>query len=144
MLMIFAALFFVSQVMAQDAYVRSEATNFNISLDAGDTVSATGTVTKTVGLGAKHAVQLYLIQVDLDSVSGTPTQTAILSGSMDNSAYVNIDTVSWAGTTSDTTFYFTDISTGVAWPYMRVVAAESSTGKSLMTKLIGRFLDEVR
>ena len=136
---------FAFMAQAQDAYVPRSGTNFNINLDAGDTISDNSTtLSKTIGVGAKHAVQLYSIQVSLDSISGTPTEAWVLAGSMDNSNWTNIDTVSWAGSTSDTTFYYTDISTGVLWPYMRVLGTESGTAKAQLTKLIGRFADEVR
>ena len=142
---IFAALLFVNEVMAQDAYVNRNGTNFDVSLDAGDTISDNSTtLSKVINLSAKQSVQLYSMQVSLDSVSGTPTEAVVLAGSMDNVNYTTISTVNWAGSSSDTTFLFTDITTGVAWPYMRVKITEGGTAKALLTKLIGRFLDEVR
>ena len=135
---------FALSAQAQDAYVSSNGTNFIITLDAGDTISATGTVAKVIGVGAKKSVQLYSIMVTIDSISGTPTETVILAGSMDNTTFTTITSVSWAGSSSDTTFHYTDIATGVAWPYLRVRATEGSTGKGQMTTLRGRFLDEVR
>ena len=136
---------FAFNVQAQDATVARNGTNFNVFLDAGDTISNNSTTLyKVIGVGNKQAVQLYSIQVSLDSISGTPTEAIVLAGSMDNVSYVDIDTVSWTGTASDTTFYWTDISTGVGWPYMRVYITESGTAKAQLTKLIGRFFDEVR
>lgn len=136
---------FAFNVQAQDATISRNATNFNVVLDAGDTISNNGTTLyKVIGVGGKQSVQLYSIQVSLDSISGTPTEAIVLAGSMDNVNYVDIDTVSWTGTASDTTFYWTDIATGVAWPYMRVYITESGTAKAQLTKLIGRFIDEVR
>ncbi len=144
-LFVFASLVFASQMMAQDANVPRNGTHFNVSLDAGDTLSNNSTtLSKVIGIGNKQAVQLYSIMVTLDSISGTPTESIVLAGSMDNIAYVGIDTVSWAGTSSDTTFYYTDISTGVAWNYMRVLSTESGTAKAQLTKLVGRFIDKVR
>lgn len=144
LIVIFAAFLFATEIAAQDVTIGSNATNFNVSLDAGDTISATGTVSKVIGVGAKKSVQLYSIMVTVDSISGTPTETITLAGSMDNSTFTTISTVSWAGTSDDTTFHFTDISTGIAWPYIRVQATEGSTGKGQLTTLIGRFFDEVR
>ena len=136
---------FAFNVQAQDATVARNGTNFNVLLDAGDTISNNSTtLSKVIGVGNKQSVQLYSIQVSLDSISGTPTEAWILAGSMDNVNYVNIDTVSWSGSTSDTTFYFTDIATGVAWPYLRLKGTESGTAKAQLTKLIGRSFDEVR
>lgn len=132
-------------VEAQDATVTRNGTNFNVLLDAGDTISDNSTtLSKTIGVGNKVSVQLYSIQVSLDSISGTPTEAWVLAGSMDNSNWTTITTVSWAGTSSDTVFYYTDVSTGVLWPYMRVMGTESGTAKAQLTKLIGRFADEVR
>lgn len=136
---------FAFNVQAQDETVSRSGTNFNVALDAGDTISDNSTTLyKVIGIGAKQAVQLYSIQVTLDSISGTPTEAIVLAGSMDNVNYTNIDTVSWTGTSSDTTFYYTDISTGVAWPYMRVYITESGTAKAQLTYLRGRFLDKVK
>ncbi len=136
---------FTLGVQAQNAYVSANGTNFNLtsSLDAGDTVSATGTFAKVIGVGAKKSVQLYSIMVTIDSISGTPTETIILAGSMDNLTFTTITTVTWAGTSSDTTFHYTDIATGIAWPYVRV-RATGSAGKGQVTTLTGRFIDEVR
>lgn len=131
-------------VQAQDAFVSSNGTNFNVTLDAGDTISETGSVSKVISLGAKQSVQLYSIMVTLETVSDTPAETIVLAGSMDNETYSTITSVSWAGTSADTTFYYTDISTGVAWPYLRVSATEGGTAKGKMTTLRGRCFDEVK
>ena len=131
-------------VQARDAFVSSNGTNFNVTLDAGDTISETGSVSKVISLGAKQSVQLYSIMVTLETVSDTPAETIVLAGSMDNETYSTITSVSWAGTSADTTFYYTDISTGVAWSYLRVSATEGGTAKGQMTTLRGRCFDEVK
>ncbi len=143
MLVIFAAFLF-GDLMAQDARVSLNGTNFNLTLDASDTILNTNTLRKTIGLAAKRSVQLYTIQVTLDSISGTPAHTTTLNGSIDNSNWTTISTVSWAGSSSDTTFVLTDIATGVAWPFVSVLVTGSSTSKSQLTYLGGRFIDEVR
>ena len=138
------ALFAVG-ISAQDATVSRNATNFNVVLDAGDTISNNSTtLSKVIGIGGKQAVQLYSVQVTLDSISGTPTEAVVLAGSLDNVNYTTISTVNWAGTSSDTTFVYTDVSTGVAWPYMRVHITESGTAKAQLTSLRGRFIDKVK
>ena len=143
LLTIFAAL--CMTVAAQDATVQRLGSNFDVTLTAADTLSDNSTtLSKTIGLGAKPAVQLYSIMVTVDSISGTPTEAWVLAGSLDGVYYTDIDTVSWTGTDGDTTFIFTDISTGVLWPYMRVKGTESGTAKAQLTRLIGRFVDEVR
>jgi hypothetical protein len=145
-LFVFAFVLCVGQVMAQDAVVGRNGSNFKIALDAGDTITDTGTLSKVIGVGAKPSVQLYSIQVTVDSISGTPAESWVLAGSMDGVVYTTISTVSWtgSGTTQDTTFYYTDISTGVAWPFLRVKGTGSGTGKGQLTELTGRFFDEVR
>jgi len=136
---------FAFNVQAQDATVSRNATNFVVALDAGDTISNNSTtLSKVIGVGGKQAVQLYSIQVTLDSISGTPTEAVVLAGSLDNSNWTTITTVNWTGTASDTTFVYTDVSTGVAWPYMRVHITESGTAKAQLTDLRGRFIDKVR
>lgn len=136
---------FAFNVQAQDATVSRNGTNFTVLLDAADTISDNSTtLSKVIGVGNKQSVQLYSIQVSLDSISGTPTEAWILAGSMDNVNWTTITTVNWTGTSSDTTFFYTDISTGVAWPYLRVGGTESGTAKAQLTTLRGRFLDEVR
>ena len=144
LLAIFAAFIFTNELMAQDATVSRNGTNFNLTLTAADTILDSNTLRKTIGLGAKASVQLYSVQVTLDSISGTPAQTITLNGSIDNSNWSTISTVSWAGSASDTTFYFTDIATGIAWPYVSVLVTGSGSSKSQLTFLGGRFIDEVR
>ncbi len=142
---IIAAFMLSAEVVAQDYTVARNGTNFNIALDAGDTISDNSTTLgKVINVGAKQSVQLYTIQVSLDSISGTPTEAWILAGSLDNSNWTTITTVNWTGTASDTTFYYTDIATGVAWTFLRVMGTESGTAKAQLTKVIGRFIDEVR
>lgn len=144
---IFATLLFVNEVMAQDdaKTVDRNGTNIVFKLDAADTLSDNSTtLSKQIGLGTKQSVQLYSIQVSLDSISGTPTEAWVLGGSMDETNWVTISTVNWAGTTSDTTFYYTDIATGIAWRYLKVGGTEGGTAKAQLTALTGRFFDEVR
>jgi hypothetical protein len=100
LLTIFAAL--CMTVAAQDATVQRLGSNFEVTLDAGDTISDNSTtLSKTIGLGAKPAVQLYSIQVSLDSISGTPAQSWVLAGSMDNINWTTISTVTYIGSESD-------------------------------------------
>jgi len=136
---------FAFNVQAQDAIVSRNGTNFNIALDAGDTLSNNSTtLSKTIGIGAKQAIQLYSITVTLNSISGTPTEAVVLAGSLDNVNWTTITTVNWTGTTSDTTIIYTDVSTGVAWPYVRVQSTVSGTAKAQLTDMRGRFIDKVR
>lgn len=136
--------FFAVGINAQTETVAKNGSNFDFNLDAGDTLSDNSTtLAKYINLQGKPAVQLYSIQVTVDKITGTPTQAWTLDGSMDKVNWTNISTVNWAGT-ADTTFYYTDISTGVAWGYLRVLGTESGTAKGQLTELIGRALDKVR
>lgn len=142
---VLAFVFVTGQIYAQDVYVSKNGANAEVSLDAGDTLSNNSTtLSKVFYLGNKDAVQLYSIQVSADSISGTPAVAWVLGGSLDNSNYTTITTVNWAGSADDTTFVYTDISTGVAWPYLRVRGTITGTAKAQLTKLVGRFLDEVK
>ena len=90
---LFAAFLFSAELMAQDAIVMRNGTNFEVSLDAGDTISNNSTtLSKVIGVGNKLSVQLYSIQVSLDSISGTPTEAWVLAGSMDNVNWTTITT----------------------------------------------------
>lgn len=130
---------------AQDTEIVSKRnTSVVFTLDAGDTILNTATLDKVVDLRQKDVVQLYSFQLTLDSISGTPAHTTVLSGSMDNSTFYPVDTVAWAGSSADTTFYMTDISTGVAWKYLRFRVTGASTSKSQLTLLNGKVLDKVK
>jgi len=145
LLVIFAALLFTTEVMAQSKKTLArDGVNANFTLNASDTILNTNTLRKTIVLGAKKSVQLYSVHVTLDSISGTPAHTVTLNGSMDNSNWTTISTVSWKGTTADTSFVITDISTGIAWPYVSLLVTGSSSSKSQLTGLNTRWLDEVR
>jgi len=142
-LFVFGLLIFAGQMMAQDAFLSANGSNAVITLDAGDTLSNNSTtLSKVFYVGNKDAVQLYSIQATVDSVSGTPTEAWVLAGSLDGSNYTTITTVNWTGTDGDTTFMYTDVSTGVAWKYLRVRGTESGTAKAKLTSLVGRFLNK--
>lgn len=135
---------FAIGVQAQDnVSVSARGSNIDFKLDAGDTLSNNSTtLSKVIDLRSKQEIQLYSLQVTLDSISGTPTESIILAGSLDGTNYTGIDTVSWTGTDADTTFFFTDITTGVAWPFLRVQSTESGTAKAQLTELTGRVLNK--
>ena len=85
-LVIFAAFLFTG-LMAQDAVVDRNGTNFTVYLTSADVVEDTDTLDKVIDVSTKQSVQLYCIQVSLDSVTGTPAHTTTLDGSVDNSFY---------------------------------------------------------
>ena len=138
------ALFLVGTYAQDVVSLSRNAVNVDFALDAGDTILNTNSLNKVINLNGKQAVQLYSLQVKLDSISGTPAHTTYLEGSHDGTTYAAISNVAWTGGTTDTTFYFTDISTGVAWQHLRIRVAGASSSKSQLTVLSGKVLDKVR
>lgn len=135
--------FALSGFSQDNVSISETGSNFLFALDAGDTILNTNTLDKVIDVRRKDAVQMYNIQVTLDSISGTPAHTTVLAGSNDGVTYKTISTVSWTtGAPSDTTFYFTDVSTGVAWQYLRVRVTGSSSSKSQLTLLAGKVVDK--
>ncbi len=73
---------------------------------APDTINETDTVwAYTFGIDNLVDQMKSYVRIDLDSVSGTPLTTVALSGKYfwDDAAWTSISTVSWFGTTGDTT-----------------------------------------
>ena len=108
---------FALSMSAQDVSktIGRNASNLYYVGDASDTITNTDVWTMQLNLLGKDARQGYNIMVKLDSVSGTPADACVLAGSQDGSAWTTITTVSWTGTTSDTTFYYSDVAPGVLW-----------------------------
>ena len=142
-ILFFGLILFALTVSAQDVTktVGRNASNFDYTGTAADTITNTDTWSMVINTKAKDARQGYKIMVVLDSVSGTPADACILAGSMDNSTFANIDTVSWTGTSSDTTFYYTDVATGVLWNYLRIAITGTGTQKAKVNKIIGKVGD---
>ncbi len=143
-LFIFALLGIAAMTWAQD---ETQVLNRNASRvyyqgTAADTVLNTDTWDFAVDIAAKAAAQLYHLVVSLDSVSGTPAHTAYLRGSFDGSNFVDIDSVEWAGSSSDTTFYFSDLSTGILYDQVWIHLVGSSSSKSKVDFIEGKFVNK--
>jgi len=142
-------LFFAVSLSAQTTAVLGENDHgASFKGDISDVVDASGeSVVLKFDLQKKGSMQYYVIPVYLDSVSvGTTTQDetvpTYLSYSYDNVTYTNLDTVSFYGTDSDTTFTFSDVSTGVAYPFMKVTIAGNDSLEVGFDKAFGRFVDK--
>ena len=106
----------------------------NIRFLARDTVSNFDTL-YTIEIEHNQDVPVkYRIRQSFDSVSGTPTADIILQGrNFDSDAWVHIDTISWKGTTSDTTIIFEDIDTARYYMQFReYIDAESLTTQKFL------------
>jgi hypothetical protein len=100
----------------------------NASGIAFDTVSNTGSkalATRKVDL----FYDLVAIQVDIEKVSGTVAGTALIQGSLDNSNWVNIDTLSPSNVDSQA---FIKVIDQYPYSYLRV----SYTGAGTMAAII--------
>ena len=100
---------------------------------AADTaVSGTAkSITWAVNLNRQY---LYQVEAEIDELSGSASAIVILYGSNDNSHYYEIDTLAttFTGTeaqTADGTVGLQDLSTGVAWRYLKLTLSLSTTGK---------------
>jgi hypothetical protein len=115
---------------------------------ASDIVTETGdNLVKIFDLSRKDAAQYYSIPVYLDSVAYTatstsPTVSTYLAHSYDGVTYTNLDTVVFSVSDADTTFVFSDISTGTGVPYLRVTVAGVDSVSVRLNKFFGRFLDK--
>ena len=130
-------------VSAQDVTKSFSRVGSNVSYtgDAADTITNADVWTMQFNLAAKNSRQGYHLMVVLDSVSGTPADACVLAGSDDGSTWSTISTVSWAGTTSDTTFYYSDVATGVLWSHLRIAITGTGTQKAKVNKIVGKIGD---
>lgn len=128
---------FVGMTYAQDATLRAgrnqvaTLSTTNGKLTAADTISSNGVNYWVFEVDAGNPF-FYELAVSADSVT-TPTATFLLQESINNVVYSNVDTVSWAGSSSDTTFSFTQKSTSRKTKFVRLYG--SDTGKSLIDRL---------
>ena len=103
---------------------------YEYSLGASDTVSNNDTLWYAQLFLNKTEPIKYDIQVKVDSLSGTPTTDISLQGKVfESDSWTNITTVSWAGTTSDTTFTYTENSTAKYYRYLRVYNDANTTAQ---------------
>lgn len=103
---------------------------------AADTVTASTTFNYPVYLKVDRSV-VFLTSVQIDSVSGTPSITTTLQGSVDYITWYDIDTVITT-TGIDTSFTFTD-SVGNLWPFLRVNSVATATAQKSNIKVFWSF-----
>ena len=145
LLIILLSCFFLG-ILAQDKNysipvnkVSGEAyTWYTISFPATDTVSSTDTLFQVRIFTNQDYAYYYNIKHTLDSVSGNPAASIYLKGrNFDTETWSNIDTVSWVGTTSDTTFYYNSVSSRSFYRQLLIYhdAISDSTQKYKLTNL---------
>ena len=134
---------FTLTVSAQDVTqsIGRNASNISYTGNASDTITNTDSWDYQWSLAAKDKLQGYNIHVKLDSVSGTPADAAVLAGSQDNVTFTTISTISWSGTTSDTTLIFNDVSTGILYKHLRLRITGTGTQKAKVNKINGKIGD---
>lgn len=103
---------------------------------ANDTLTASTTFNYSVFI-AEDDLLRYRVTFEEDSVSGTPSFTSLLQGSMNNTSWVNLDTMV-VSTGVDSTFYFTN-TTGNDWDYLRVNTVGTATAQKSNIKVRWRF-----
>jgi hypothetical protein len=83
---------------------------YEYTLGASDTVSNNDTLWSAELLTNKIAPLLYNIKVKLTKVSGTPKSTVYLQGKLfSDDTWVNITSLTYGGTTADTTINWSNI-----------------------------------
>ena len=107
-------------VFVLNAQVKTDAVKLNGGV--GDTIIASATKYSTVVNVNSSYATTYDWTVRMDSVSGAPNVTVTRQWSNDQSNWVDIDTVTWAGTSSDT-----------SWSY----AAQTQKGQYNRLKYVG-------
>lgn len=142
-LLIAIGLVLIVALNAQDRTQSVSRVGSNVTFvgSASDTITNTDNWDYQWNLAAKNSLQGYNLHVKLDSVSGTPADAAVLSGSQDNSVFTTISTISWYGTTSDTVLIFNDVSTGVFYRHLRLRITGTGTQKAKVNQIYGKIGD---
>ena len=143
LILIISAIFFVITLSAQD-YSTSLGTNAsNVSFNGADTdiITDTDSWAYEWNMAAKNKLQGYSLLVQLDSISGTNVGTLILAGSRDGTTYTAITTHTHVGFATDTTYEFTDVTTGTLYRYLRITLAGTGTGVTKVNKIYGKIGD---
>ena len=110
---------------AQSFTVSERSPFFKYTGTAADTAisGSTKAISWQVNYGPRY---MYHVVPVVEEISGAATASVILQGSMDNSNWVAIDTLT---ATDDASLNFDDKTNGYDWPYMRVLMSLSTTGK---------------
>ena len=137
-------LFCAFSLSAQDVNqsLSAKGTNLYYAGVSSDTITNTDTWTYSVDLSAKGDIQLYNIHMKLDSLSGTPAHTINTYGTFDGTKLIAIDTVSWKGTSADTTFVLSNLTTGILYKKLYIRVTGSSTSKSSVEYIWGKVINK--
>jgi len=123
--------------------------NVKFPVVATDVLDSDGeTIAKMFDLSRKASVQYYTVPVYVDSSAHPGTLghyvPILLQQSFDKVTWATITTVNYYATTSDTTFNFQDVSTGISAPYLRVYfnGSDADSVNIKVTGVYGRFLNK--
>lgn len=147
-LAIFIGLIVSLMVSGQTVKLNKDQQVSSFAGSVSDIVDATGeSVVLKFDITKKSSLQLYAIQVYLDSIAYTATSTTpevstYLSYSYDDVTYTNLDTVAFSVSASDTTFAFTDASTGTMAGFLKVTISGIDSTSVKFNKAFGRFVDK--
>lgn len=128
------AIFAFSFAQAQDKAVTLNNTIYYYAYSglAADTISNNDSIWEAQVLVNKAEPVKYSMTMKLDSVSGTIGAYIFLQGKVfDTDTYTAIDTVTWSGTSSDTTFTFSQVTTAKYYRYFKI-KVDSRTGTEKM------------
>jgi hypothetical protein len=107
---------------------------YNYTGTAADTLNGSNPMSITWLVPVDY-MYLPTVTVTLDEYNGSATGYCLIEGSMNNSDYYLLDTCTTTltsgteGLTEDGTVVYQDLSTGVAWRYLRARAVLSTTGR---------------
>lgn len=121
LIIIFSLLFAFVGLQAQgDFGLTTNATYKGYTGVSTDTLTGTRSLAKVCKV-EKPYIYLYNVSVDIDTLAGGGDNavSCILAGSNDNSIYTTITDVTFAAT-ADTTWTYSDVSTGVLWRFLRL------------------------
>ena len=102
---------------------------------AGDTVGVTGTVTKYFSM-TNPDLQIFSMQVHIDSTNGTPVSACTLSYSNDKTNWTTHTIVNFTGVgiASDTNYYISE-TTGAYYRFWKVYI-DGSGGRSTVAAVV--------
>lgn len=87
---------------------------------AGDTLNASNTLNKDFYVYEHEYLYNYIIEAKVDSAGDGGAVTCKLQGGLSRNHFVDIDTIVWALTSSDTTLRFDGSTTNTLYRYLRL------------------------
>ena len=123
--------------ITKNASLRADVWFLDVTADYSLSTSGDSVLTYTVLLN-KPVDVFYDVQIELDSVSGTPDYDIDLKGKVfPNDSWSDLETdVTWDGTSSDTTILFQEHSTSVFYRYLQLqVNGQAGTGAATIDRM---------